>query len=95
MKVQFEETQKRKAAKVGDIMQYRLNDNSVINGMIIMISAGQYAMLNLETCLCGSINTDSPERLANEYRDENNFVLYQKSEWDAELNIKPKYEVCE
>lgn len=96
MKVQFEETQKRKKdATVGDIMQYRLSDNSIINGMIVMVSAGEYSMLNLETCLCGTTTTNSPNKLVNEYRHQNNFVLYRKCEWDATLTIKPKYEVCE
>lgn len=96
MKVQFEGTQQRnKDATVGDIMQYRLNDDSLINGMIVMVSAGEYSMLNLDTCLCGSITTNSPNKLVNEYRHRNDFVLYRKCEWDATLTIKPKYEVYE
>lgn len=96
MKVQFEETQKRKKdATVGDIMRYRLSDDSVINGMIVMVAAGEYRMFNLETCLCGTIKANSANELVDEYNDQNDFVLYRKSEWDIELKIKPKYEVCE
>lgn len=95
MKVRFEETQKRKGATVGDIMQYRLADDSIINGMIVMVEAGEYRMFNLETCLCGTIKVNSANKLVDEYSDQNDFVLYRKSEWDIELNIKPKYEVCE
>lgn len=96
MKVQFEETKKRKIdATVGDIMQYRLSDNSTINRMIVMVAPGEYSMLDLDTYLCGPITTNSPNKLVNECRHQNNVVLYRKCEWDATLTIKPKYEVCE
>lgn len=90
MKIEIEDVKKpRKRLDIGDIIQYELA-GEIVNGVIIIVKAGEYRMLNLETLCCGSVHASSADDLFYFYKNEDNLKFYHKDEWEAKVILNKK-----
>lgn len=90
MKIEIADVAKpRNSLDIGDIIQYEV-DGEVINGVIVIVKAGEYRMLNLETLCCGGVHASTPDELFYIYKNKDNLKFYHNAEWEAKVILNKK-----